>query len=53
VSFGFIIASAVATAVGRCDQQFHECEDELGLLVGRHQAGGPLQQREIQLNRSW
>ena len=40
VSFGFIIASVLDADVGGSDQELHEGEDQLRLLVGRHDARG-------------
>jgi hypothetical protein len=45
VSFGFIIASVCETDVSSPEQQLHEGEDQLGLLVVRDHAGGSLKKR--------
>ena len=41
MSFGFIIASVLDADVGGSDQELHESEDQLRLLVGRHHARAP------------
>jgi hypothetical protein len=45
-----MIASVLDADVGGSDQQLHESEDQLRLLVGRHHGRGPLRKREIQLD---
>jgi hypothetical protein len=47
VSFGFIIASVLEADVGGSDQELHEGEDQLRLLVLGHHARGRLKKGEI------